>query len=195
MCCTSCSPKCYNKRHTQPIQIPIDRSVDNTTTDVSSVWTGASGGGNWQLSKLLGRMAMKPWFSPDTPRVFAPAAFAAFLQPLGYSIFNSLRTKSTISGTRSRPRIARMWLQRKGWDNLFRSGDVDIAPRASTHSGFLSLYLQPTYYVTTSQCKTGTSSVDTFAPMIVFLLRGSRAMVFLGTQTQNPLHPEHRICS
>ena len=66
---------------------------------------------------------------------------------------------------------------------------VDIAPRASTHSGFLSLYLQPTYYVTTSGCKTGSSSVDTSTPIIIFLLRGSRALVFLGTQTQNPLHP------
>ena len=106
-CCNerSAEPRvCYNKCHTLPIQIPQVMIVANTTTDVSSVWSGASGGGNWQLSKLLGRIAMKAWFSPDTPRVFAPAAFAAFLQPLGYSIFDSLRTKSTISGTRSRPR-------------------------------------------------------------------------------------------
>ena len=40
---TSHSPKRYNKRHTLPIQIPMDRSVANTTTDVSLVWTGASG--------------------------------------------------------------------------------------------------------------------------------------------------------
>ena len=53
MCRTSCSPKCYNKRHTLPIQIPMDRSVANTTTDVSSVWTGASENEKWQFRRVV----------------------------------------------------------------------------------------------------------------------------------------------